>query len=49
MVCDEVIKSGYQKDTCYNEVGMCAQYKLSIMDSHVNAIEKAFVTTPRER
>lgn len=44
-----VIKSGYQKDMCYNEVGLCAQYRLTIVDLSVNAIEKAFVITLGER
>ena len=31
-------KMGYQKDTCYNETGLCAQKMLSILGSQVNII-----------
>ena len=31
-----VVKNGHQKDTCYNEIGLCAQHISTILGSLVN-------------
>ena len=33
-----VVKNGHQKDTCYKEIGLCAQNKDTVLGSVVNRI-----------
>jgi hypothetical protein len=33
----------YQKDTCYNKIGLCAQHKDTIIGSTMNTKKKAYM------
>ena len=40
-----VVKNGHQKETCYNELELCAQNKDNVLGSVVNTIGRAYVIT----
>jgi hypothetical protein len=44
-----VVMTGHQKDTCYNEIGLCAQNKDTVLGSVVNRLGRANVITYSER
>jgi hypothetical protein len=45
-----VVKNGHKKDTCFDEVGLCAQNIDTILDSIVNTIGRVYVINwKRER
>ena len=38
-----IVKSGCQKDRYYDEIGLCAQTKDTILGSLINTIRRAYV------
>ena len=44
-----VVKNGHQKDMCYNEIGLCAQNKDSVLGSLINRSGRVYVIAQRER
>ena len=38
-------KNGHQKDMCFKELGLCVQNMPTVLNSTVNIVEEAYVTT----